>query len=35
MQSDYAGPVSVEMRAVPDWQDAIRRALAFVQDAYF
>jgi sugar phosphate isomerase/epimerase len=35
MQSDYAGPISVEMKAVPDWQDAIRRSLAFVQDAYF
>jgi sugar phosphate isomerase/epimerase len=35
MQSDYAGPVSLEMKAVPEWQEAIRRSLAFVQDAYF
>jgi sugar phosphate isomerase/epimerase len=34
MQSDYAGPISVEMRAAPDWRAAIRRSLAFVQDAY-
>jgi sugar phosphate isomerase/epimerase len=35
MQSDYAGPISVEMKATPDWQAAIRRSLAFVQDVYF
>ena len=34
MQSDYAGPISVEMRAVAEWQAAVRRAVAFVQETY-
>jgi sugar phosphate isomerase/epimerase len=34
LRSGYAGPISIEMRAVPDWRAAITRAIAFVQDVY-